>query len=201
MRLPAEGRRLRRFRRFVDGRRRGKPSPRSGPIDERTKRPKDKRSCLLRQRSKRRDPFVVSSCRPFVGMARGGRALRARRKSANPVFHVKVRDVPEVAGVARGERTTVPERDGGDEQVHRRNLNGLAAQFRFEFPECPGGVRSQSGFRKHSASRFICTAVSASRLALRARCFARSAPVLKAGRFAGASGGASPNGLRNLASP
>ena len=53
-----------------------------------------------------------------------------------------------MADVARGERAAVSERDGGDEQVHRRDLDGPAAQFRLEFAERPGGVRRQAGFRE-----------------------------------------------------
>ena len=47
----------------------GKPFPEPRPLGERTKRRKVKRSRLRRQRSMRRDPFVVSSWHPFVGRA------------------------------------------------------------------------------------------------------------------------------------
>lgn len=56
-------------------------------------------------------------------------------------------------------------RYGGDEQIHRSDLDGLAAQLRLEFAECPSSIRCQTRFLSfvflmRAASRFICEAVS-----------------------------------------
>ena len=60
------------FTEFGEGR---DTATRTPAFDQRTKRRKVKRSRLRRQRSMRRDPFAVSSCRLSSGVPPGGRPL------------------------------------------------------------------------------------------------------------------------------
>ena len=66
----------------------------------------------------------------------------------DPVFNAEIRNSLEMADVARGKGATMLKRYGGDEQIHRSDLDGLAAQLRLEFAECPSSIRCQTGFRK-----------------------------------------------------